>query len=199
MVIIMTKIRDLQLHEHELIGDIIGDSFADDPVNQWVFGNQKSMTSYFTKSARKCYLPKGFCQITENENAGAMWLTAGVKKHIPLWNSVDIAISMLLNSGVKSLFNGFNIDVFLDNKKPDGSYFYLFAIGARAGSLGHGYGGMLMESGLAVVDTYKQPTYLECSKESNISFYQRYGFELIEKVIPAENCPLLWLMWRKAV
>ena len=195
----MTKIRELQLHEQKLIGDIIGDSFADDPVNRWVFDNQKSMTSYFTKSAKKLYLPKGFCQITDNENAGAMWLPAGVKKHIPLWNSMDIAAAMILHSGFKSLIRGFIIDEILAKKKPEGRYFYLFAIGARAGTLGKGYGGMLMKSGLAIVDTYKQPAYLECSKASNISFYQGYGFEVIEEVIPAKNCPPLWLMWRKAV
>jgi ribosomal protein S18 acetylase RimI-like enzyme len=192
------KIKNLQDNQHELIGDIIGDSFSDDPVNRWVFKSQASMTSYFTKSAKKLYLPKGFCQATSDNEAGSMWLPAGVKKYIPLWNSIDIAISMFSYSGITSIKNGLAIDDGLTKKKPKGDYFYLFAIGARSGMQGKGYGGMLMEAGLKKVDQHHMPAYLESSKESNIAFYERYGFEVIDKFIPVKNCPPLWLMWRKA-
>lgn len=192
----MTIIKALEPSEYGLIGDIIGDSFSDDPVNRWVFNNQKGMTSYFTKSAKKLYLAKGFCHATDDNEAGSMWLPPGVKKYIPLWNSVDIAISMLSHGGINSVKNGIAIDENLAKHKPLEEHFYLFAIGARIGQQGKGYGGMLMESGLEKVDQQHKPAYLESSKESNIAFYERYGFEVIERVKPAKGCPPLWLMWR---
>jgi hypothetical protein len=94
----MTEIRLLGKGEHTLIGDIIGDSFSDDPINQWIFG-----------------------------------------------------------------------------------------------------GGKLMAAGLQRADAEHMPVYLESSKESNVPFYRRFGFELIEKVTPAKGCPSMWPMWREPV
>jgi len=37
--------------------------------------------------------------------------------------------------------------------------------------------------------------YLECSRESNISFYERFGFKVIEEhKLPCG--PMMWRMWR---
>lgn len=185
--------------EHRLIGDIIGDSFSDDPVNQWIFGGQDSMRSYYTKAAKKLYLSKGYGYVMENGNGGSLWLPPGVDKHIPVWNSLDIAGSMIRHSGLGSLVRGMVVDDALAKAKPRNPHFYLFAIGARAARQGKGVGGALMKAGLERVDSEKMPTYLECSKESNVGFYRRFGFEVTEVVSPGQGCAPLWLMWRDAI
>ena len=53
-----------------------------------------------------------------------------------------------------------------------------------------------MAAGLKRVDAAGMPAYLESSKKANVPFYQRFGFEVIEKIVPAKGCPPLWLMWR---
>jgi hypothetical protein len=40
------------------------------------------------------------------------------------------------------------------------------------------------------------PAYLESSKESNVAFYNRFGFETV-KVVAHKAGPQQWLMWRK--
>ena len=87
----MDEIRDLVIGEHRLIGDIIGDSFADDPVNKWVFWSRESMTHYYTLVAKKLYLQKGFGHVLDSANAGTLWLPPGIKKDIPVYRSLDIA------------------------------------------------------------------------------------------------------------
>lgn len=195
----MEQIRQLQRHEHNLIGDIIADGFASDPVNQWVFGGYEGIKAYNCLMAKKLYLKSGYGDVMDDESGGALWLPPGVSKEIPLWNSIDIASSMLRFSGPCSIRRGMAVDNFLANKKPKTPHYYLYAIAARSGMQGKGIGGRLMQAGLERVDSESMPAYLESSKELNFPFYRRCGFEVLEEVVPAPGCPPLWLMWRDAV
>mgnify|MGYP000043439731 FL=1 len=192
------KARKLLPFDHPLIGDIIADSFSDDPVNLWVFGSTKPLQRYYTLAAKKLYLKKGYGHVMQDGSGGALWLPPGTSKQIPLWNSLDIAWTMTKADGLSAIARGIKIDSFLARKKPQTPHYYLFTIGARQASQGKGAGSALMREGLRKVDENKFPAYLESSKESNTPYYQRFGFEVIERVEPAKGCPPLWLMWREA-
>lgn len=127
-----------------------------------------------------------------------MWLPPGVSKHIPLVKSLDIAIDMLRHNGLKSVSRGLAVDDSLFSARPSEPHFYLFAIGARSSQQGKGFGGQLMQASLDRVDGKPMPAYLECNKEENVPFYRRFGFEVIDKIIPAAACLPLWLLWRDA-
>ncbi len=191
----MTVTRALAEGEHALIGDIIGESFADDPVNRWVFGGRGGMTAYYSLVAKKLYLRTGFGHAAGNAG-GTLWLPPGVSKDIPLWNSLDIATALLRHSGPRAIFRGLAVDASLARSKPSQPYFYLFAIGVRPAEQGKGVGRRLMSAGLEAIDRAGLPAYLESSKESNLPFYRHFGFEVIAQVEPARGCPPMWLMWR---
>ena len=193
----MAQVRNLVLGEHTIIGDIIADSFADDPVANWVFGGQNGTRNYITKIAKKHYLQKGYGYVMNDNSGGALWLPPGVSKKVPLINSIDIALPMIKHGAIKSIPRGLLVDQALCKIKPIAPHYFLFAIGARSKMQGKGIGGKLMEEGLKKVDLAQMPTYLESSKEINVPFYRRYGFEVIDRFIPAKGCPPLWLMWRE--
>lgn len=193
----LVGVRGLASDESDLIGSIIGRSFADDPVNQWVFGGASGLKSFYEAQARKLYLKKGFGIVTDNEMAGALWLLPRISKQIPLWNSLDIAASMIRHGGFGSLIRGLKVDASLAKHKPKTPHYYLFAIGALPEGQGKGYGGRLMEAALKTVDEAQAPAYLESSTLNNVPFYRRYGFKVIEELVPAPNAPSLWLMWRE--
>ncbi len=192
----MTKFRSLSVGEHVLIGDIIGESFADDPVNYWIFRSQIGISDFYTMVAKKLYLPQGYGHVMEDGSGGTLWLPPGVKKHIPLWKSLDIAISMTRHGGFKSIQRGTSVDESLAMYKPTEPHYFLFAIGTRPAQQNKGIGSKLMEAGLEKADREGLPAYLESSKESNLHFYRKFGFEVIEKIEPGKGCPPLWLMWR---
>ncbi|MFT5719513.1 MAG: GNAT superfamily N-acetyltransferase [Oleiphilaceae bacterium] len=193
----MTKLRYLSLGEHAIIGDIIADSFADDPMALWVFGGQSGIQHYITKIAQKHYLQKGNGYVMDDQSGGSLWLPPGIKKKLPLIKSIDIVVPMIKHGGLKPIKRGLLVDHALCKVKPETPHYYLFAIGTRSTKQGKGIGGKLMEAGLEKVDLAKLPTYLESSKEINIPFYRRYGFEVIERFVPTRGCPPLWLMWRE--
>jgi len=194
----VVETRNIHANEHQLIGDIIGDSFSDDPVNLWIFGGQESMRQYYANAAKKLYLRLGYGHVTDNENGGSLWLPPGTDKHIPFWNSLGIAASMIKHGGVKSLLRGMAVDNALATAKPKKPHYYLFAIGARQAHQGKGIGRRLMEAGLMRADADKMPAYLESSKETNVGFYRQFGFEVVQTIVPKSGCPPLWLMWRDA-
>jgi GNAT superfamily N-acetyltransferase len=193
----MKKSRNLTLSDYRLIGDIIGDSFASDPVNCWVFGGQNGIRHYFKNIARKLYLPKGYGHVMEDSSGGSLWLPPNVKKQIPFIKSIDIAAAMIRYGGFKSIPRGLAVENALTNAMPEQPHYYLFAIGCRPAHQGKGIGSALMEAGLERANLEKMPAYLESSKEMNVPFYRSYGFEVIEKIIPTKGCPPLWLMWRE--
>ncbi|MFT5609198.1 MAG: ribosomal protein S18 acetylase RimI-like enzyme [Parvicella sp.] len=194
----MNDIRQLGRHEHQLIGDVIGDSFSDDPMNTWIFGTRECMSQYYALMAKKLYLSEGYGDLAIEENGGSLWLPPGKSTQIPLYRSLDIAKSMVTHNGIKSLMRGLAVDSALAKVKPKEPHFYLLAIGVRPNHQGKGIGGELMNAGLQRVDHACMPAYLESSKEINIPFYQRFGFEVTEKLLPAKGAPPLWLMWREA-
>lgn len=193
----VTGVRPLQAGEHALIGDIIGDSFADDPVNLWVFRSPRGMAAFYRGVAKKLYLRRGFGHVCDDAG-GTLWLPPGVDKHIPLWNSLDTAAVMIRYGGPGAIARGMAVDSFLTCRKPEAPHYYLYAIGARTSRQGSGIGGRLLAAGLEQVDREGMPAYLESSKESNLGFYRRFGFRVTERVVPAKGCPPMWLMWREA-
>lgn len=114
----MPQLRPLTPSDASLIGGIIGESFADDPVNLWVFKNPSGMTPYYRSMARKLYLRRGFGHVTPDGSGGSMWLPPGVSKELPLWRMGGIITSMVRHGGMSSLKNGLKIDAALLRAKP---------------------------------------------------------------------------------
>jgi len=195
----MANVRELKKGEHSLIGNIIGDSFSNDPVNLWIFKQPMGIENFNTKIAKKLYLQEGFGHVMDDGSGGALWLPSSTKRHIPFYKNIDIALSMIRYGGFKSVPQGMLIDHYLTQKKPIEPHYYLYVIGARTNQQGKGIGGKLMTAGLKRADAEGMPVYLESTKEDNIPFYCRFGFDVIEKAEPGHGCPPLWLMYRKGI
>ncbi|RDW80472.1 acetyltransferase-2 [Coleophoma crateriformis] len=61
--------------------------------------------------------------------------------------------------------------------RDDDSY-YLVYLGSKPSARGKGYAKKLIENMLVRADREGKATYLESSAEANLSYYQRFGFEL---------------------
>ncbi len=76
-------------------------------------------------------------------------------------------------------------------------HWYLYPIGVDPVHQGKGYAGRLLRAKLAEIDKQNVPSYLETSKERNVSLYHHFGFEIVEEgIIPETDVPY-WAMLRK--
>jgi GNAT superfamily N-acetyltransferase len=73
---------------------------------------------------------------------------------------------------------------------------YLGVLGTEPTEQGRGVGSALVAHTLARADEEGLGAYLESSKESNVPFYGRFGFEVVGDHT-FRNGPTVYLMWRK--
>ena len=85
----------------------------------------------------------------------------------------------------------------IERHHPAVPHFYLSVVGTDPERQGEGVGSALLAPVLQRCDETRTAAYLESSKESNLSFYARHGFEVIERIDLTEEGPPLWLMWRE--
>ena len=85
----------------------------------------------------------------------------------------------------------------MESKHPRQPHWYLATLGTAVEQQGKGVGSALMRPVLEHCDAEGIPCYLESSKERNVPFYRRHGFEVVEEVPLPGDGPMLWTMWRE--
>ncbi len=82
---------------------------------------------------------------------------------------------------------------------PRAPHWYLALLGTDPDRQGSGLGSAALQPVLDLCDTEGQAAYLESSKEGNVPFYERHGFEVTGTVDLGRGGtgPRLWLMWRE--
>ena len=84
----------------------------------------------------------------------------------------------------------------LDKAHPDEQpHYYLGILGTDPDHQGKGLGSAAMQPVLDRCDSEGLGAYLESSKEQNVPFYRRHGFEVTGEV-RMPGGPPLWPMWR---
>ncbi len=191
-------IRDLGVHEADLIGRIIAAGFHDDPVMCWCLNGTGAIAPLNAVLAREIYLAQGFGHCTEDNRSGTLWLKPGKAGGLSFMATLELSWHLLRHGGVTALRRGPAVGDFMTRTKPTEPHYYLYSISVDPASQGKGVGGRLLRAGLALADADGMPAYLENSKERNLPFYRANGFEVLEKVHPLPGCPPLWQMLRPA-
>lgn len=183
--------------ESTLFGDIIADGFSDDPICNWVFGGPEAIRPFFTLLARETYLPRGSGHRTDDSSGVALWVPPGVSNQVGRWTGIKSLLLGIRHGGLTTLRRGAKVDAQLGPRKPKGDYYYLFAIAVRRGARGHGIGHELMLPTMRRIDAEGAAAYVESSSEKNLTFYQRFGFEVTGEIELEPGGPRMWTLWRE--
>jgi GNAT superfamily N-acetyltransferase len=174
-------------------------AFDDDPVANFMFAGtrrrQLGLHSFFTSQLRRQYLPHGHVYVTEDLSGAALWGPPDRERHavaelLQLLPTAPFLTSPHTISALRLMFK-------VESLHPTDRHWYLFTLGTAPERQGKGVGSVLLRTVLAHVDEEGDPAFLESSKERNISLYARFGFEVIDQVIPKWGSPPVWRMWRE--
>lgn len=174
-------------------------TFYDDPVTSHIFRNEKrreaALRVYFRTQMRADYLPFGGCYTTEGYTGSAIWAPAGK----PLHTGLGAILTMLpvLPFVASNLGTTLRLLALIESKHPHEPHWYLATLGTAVDKQGTGVGSALLRPVLEHCDAEGVPCYLESSKERNLPFYRRHGFEVVEEVRLPGDGPPVWTMWRE--
>jgi predicted N-acetyltransferase YhbS len=103
--------------------------------------------------------------------------------------------SFLLAMGTQ-VGRGLQVSELMKEHHPEEPHWYLGVIGSDPDMRGAGLGHALMRSRLDRCDAEGAPAYLESTKESNVPYYMRFGFEVTGELTIPGGGPTMWQMWR---
>jgi ribosomal protein S18 acetylase RimI-like enzyme len=180
------------------MADALAAAFHDDPVMCWLFGQkpprpQRYARPFFESEARR-HLAHPTVYTTDDHAGAAFWDPPGE------WKTPITAVlrqAPLLLRGIQHRTVGAMRGLARIEKAhaQHPEHYYLAVLGTRPDRQGEGLGAALLSPVLSTCDEEGIGAYLESSKEANIPYYRRFGFEVVGEVA-FPGGPSLWPMWR---
>lgn len=184
--------------EWRRLGHLLGDAFQDDPVWQWVAPDPRRRTRHMGRAFGQLIRRRtaaGTVWTTDDLAGAAMWAAPGDWKETP-GSMARMALPMAAAIGVRHVRSRSVALSSMERHHPTEPHWYLAILGADPARRGQGIGGALMAPMIERCDEEGMPAYLESSKEQNLAFYHRFGFEVTDTVQLAPGAPSVWAMWR---
>ncbi|CAN3129876.1 GNAT family N-acetyltransferase [Mycobacterium sp. smrl_JER01] len=185
----------------ELAG-VLGRAFVDDPVMEWMMPDDarraKALPQVFGAMTRHHFLANDAVEVARRSGAvgaAALWDPPGRWKQTQ-GEELRMMPSFLLAMG-RQVGRGLQVSELMKQHHPEEPHWYLGVIGSDPDMRGAGLGYVLMRSRLDRCDAEGAPAYLESTKESNVPYYLRFGFEVTGELTIPGGGPTMWQMWRR--
>jgi GNAT superfamily N-acetyltransferase len=193
-------VRVATLDDSDLLGDVLADAFAEDPVFSWLIppdapDRENRLRAFFTCMSRT-YLRLGKpCYVATDGSAAALWGSPG-SWALPM-EDMGEEIEPLIAAFGDRIEMSVELQLQVEGLHPaDPPHWYLAYLGARRANQGQGNGGRLMRAVLSTADTDGVPAYLESSNARNVPLYERHGFKVVEEFRALNDGPPIYRMWR---
>ncbi len=190
-------IRDAVPGDLDTLVDTLSDSFAEDPMFNWLFPTTQMYPFLFRMLVKDVYLPRGIVHLEGQGRAAALWLPPEQRlKVAPRLRLLRFGLQLLRVNGLRPVWRVARQSSVFARHHPKEPHYYLQFIGCRRSDQGQGIGAALLKQGIRICDERGMPAYLECSNARNIPLYERHGFEVTGEEAVGKNGPVAWFMWR---
>lgn len=194
----MPLIRPAIAEDLPQVGTSLAAAFDGDPVWGWLASPRANWSrraaTWFATEARLQLEGHGEVFVDDQVRGAAIWATPDHWKSKPRESVALVlpSIQLFRGNSVRSM----RTIGLMEKLHPTSPHWYLAILGTDPTHQGNGIGSALIGAVTDRCDTEGLPAYLESSKEQNLAFYSRHGFEVTAKpTLPGG--PPIWLMWRE--
>lgn len=180
------------------VGRTLAAAFDGDPVWSYLASPRADWSAragaWFEAEARAQLRGHGEVLVDDACRGAAIWAPPGRWKGT---TSEALALALpslrLFRSRLPRSIANLNL---MERKHPaEPPHWYLAILGTDPAHQGSGVGSALIRAVTDRCDEQGLGAYLESSKEANLSYYARHGFEVREQIASGDGPPM-WLMWR---
>lgn len=177
-----------------VLAEVFGRAFVDEPMMRWPMGETRDPTEQFTQCFAyflEIALGLGLVSEAGRANGAAVWIPPGRLEGWAghPWNQPRI--HALTGDG------GHRYDAFwrwVDAHGPSEKLWQLDSIAVDPSWQHRGFGGALILAGLARARSDGVGAFLSTGTEHNVSFYEKYGFRVVDSAHAPDGGPLIWFM-----
>ena len=190
------SVRPALAADHRPLAEVLARAFYDDPVTSWFYPDAakrlRHARRFFAIRLRQLAVHE-LTFTTADRSGAALWAPPGLWRDSLRQSLMQLPmLPVLLPRIVRSTRAVREIE----RRHPVEPHFYLSVVGTDPDKQGGGIGSALLAPVLQRCDETRTAAYLESSKESNVPFYARHGFAVMERIEIPEGPPL-WLMRRE--
>jgi ribosomal protein S18 acetylase RimI-like enzyme len=190
-------VREARAEEAPELARRLCDAFRDDPMQRWLFPGdaayERRGLANFELVLRRT-LEVGLVHTTPGLAGAALWLPPGRDLLDAPGGALFGWRSALALRG--AIVRGARFFAALARHHPREPHWYLPVLGTAPEHQGRGVASSLLRALLARSDAEGLPAYLESSKERNLAFYRRHGFEVVGTLRADGGGPTVWPMLR---
>lgn len=170
----------------EELSAIAADAYRDYPLHNWFTkGTYDPVASHLIMKTTLAAMQEDALIYADSEdlNGFAVWIPLGFTGSKTLPFLLNGGVKLLLHSGlgiIKKLLTYETFAMKLKKKYTGHVDWYLYNLSIKKSAQGQGIATKLLRPMLEFCDDEKIVTYLETNKESNVSLYEHFGFDLQE-------------------
>ena len=193
----MPEARKATAADVDAIAAALARAFEDDPLMDYIFPARARLdrvTRFFAYELRATFLGYDEVWTTGDCRGAAVWAPPD-KWRLPIRKALRGVPTMLRVLGAR-VAPALRAQSTVARAHPPGPHYYLASLGTDPAYQGTGVGSTVLTPVLDRCDREGIGAYLESSKEKNLPFYSRQGFE-VTRELPLPGGPSVWLMWRE--
>lgn len=192
--------RNFKASDFSRVLDSLVAAFEDDPAFLHLFpslaGRRRALRWLQATAIRTARANSGNVSVSGEGTGVCIWYPEGTfpppnTAYLSLLGALRYLPPSSIPRSLRALF-------LLQSKHPKGTpHLYVEVLGVDPAAQRAGHGSKLLGNVCERADAAGLPVYLETSKETNVTYYARFGFEVIDTV-SIKNGPPYWLMLREA-
>jgi GNAT superfamily N-acetyltransferase len=178
---------------------VVAAAFADDPFTTYLYSGSSRWRGYVwaNEVGLKTALPWGSTYITPASGIeGVAAFVPPGRYPIPWWLQAWLYRAGPFRVPLVTVLRAMRAFAVVSRVHLKEPHWYLETLAVHPDRQRQGVGSFLISSTLERADRDALPVYLETTKDVNLAYYRRFGFEVVEELSVGGGAPPVWTMLR---